>query len=335
MPFNFNLIMSPPTAFKAKSKTKMVWKPKEEVEAKAEAKVEANAEAESVEILIKDNIRPLDDVLEIKRDKIVYTLKLQHGKYYVGIKNIDDEGRRLRAHLFPDELHPSKRTNWISQYSVLTDDDSVPIEHVELSNQSVIDEDIVTRQLMYIYGYENVRGGSFSQPFFFPNEKNGLLQTLPPEKYTEEMWNDPFLQLDRTICLFSLQNGKYYLASGYSVDDACKTAKNNEWVKKNGRQQCELKGVSAGCTWFHLDGYVTAAIQKYGLLNVRGGSFDGDEFTWRTTQNGIDGWNRQAKFLASALNLCYICSSSLHISKRCPYYEEHAGGCDTTRPIWC
>ena len=76
----------------------------------------------------------------------IYTLKLTHGKYYVGKTN--NPSFRLDNHF------NSNGSAWTMKYK--------PIELLELiPNCDDYDEDKYTRKYMDKYGVDNVRGGSF------------------------------------------------------------------------------------------------------------------------------------------------------------------------------
>ena len=78
----------------------------------------------------------------------VYVLKLKQGKYYVGYT--DDLDVRLANHKL------GFGSKWTQTYR---------LERVFklYSNMTVKDEDRITLEMMKKFGYENVRGGSWSQ----------------------------------------------------------------------------------------------------------------------------------------------------------------------------
>ena len=78
----------------------------------------------------------------------VYVLKLKQGKYYVGYT--DDLDVRLANHKL------GLGSKWTQTYR---------LERVFklYSNMTVKDEDRITLEMMKKFGYENVRGGSWSQ----------------------------------------------------------------------------------------------------------------------------------------------------------------------------
>jgi predicted GIY-YIG superfamily endonuclease len=80
--------------------------------------------------------------------KELYVLKLERGKYYVGITN--DVNKRYNQHL------SDVGSEWTKKYKV------VCLEYVkELTH--VLDEDMEVKKLMMVYGIENVRGGTYSK----------------------------------------------------------------------------------------------------------------------------------------------------------------------------
>ena len=78
----------------------------------------------------------------------IYVLELEKNRYYVGITKRADNSRILE--------HFSKNgTRWTTLYK--------PIKVISVQKQlSVLDEDNKTKELMFKYGIDNVRGGSYS-----------------------------------------------------------------------------------------------------------------------------------------------------------------------------
>jgi predicted GIY-YIG superfamily endonuclease len=79
----------------------------------------------------------------------VYVLRLQHGKYYVG--KTSDPSSRIRSHF------QGYGSVWTQMHP--------PIGVIEVrENVSNIEEDLVTKEYMSRYGWQNVRGGSYCNP---------------------------------------------------------------------------------------------------------------------------------------------------------------------------
>ena len=81
-------------------------------------------------------------------EKAIYILSLRGNKYYVGKSgNIP---KRIGDHF------KGRGSYWTRKFK--------PIEVLDIvENKSLFTEDNVTKELMYKYGIDNVRGGSYSQ----------------------------------------------------------------------------------------------------------------------------------------------------------------------------
>jgi predicted GIY-YIG superfamily endonuclease len=82
---------------------------------------------------------------------ILYVLKLQQNKYYVGITN--DVNKRVFKHMAHDG------SAWTSKYSYLSIDEVVDID----KNNDVHEETAKVCNLMLKYGHNNVRGAHFTR----------------------------------------------------------------------------------------------------------------------------------------------------------------------------
>ena len=84
----------------------------------------------------------------ILRNKVIYILRLESGKYYVGKSgNIT---KRFTEHF------KGKGAIWTRKYK--------PLQVIDiLENESLFTEDNVTKELMLKYGIPHVRGGAYSQ----------------------------------------------------------------------------------------------------------------------------------------------------------------------------
>lgn len=90
---------------------------------------------------------------------VVYVLKLEEKKYYVG-RTCDYE-RRLREHF------EGRGSSWTQMYK--------PIEVIELLEvSSGFEEDMVVKEMMSLYGIDNVRGGSYVRVKLGYNERELL-----------------------------------------------------------------------------------------------------------------------------------------------------------------
>ena len=79
---------------------------------------------------------------------MIYILKLQNDKYYVGATNNLD--KRLREHM------NGNGSEWTKRYKMKS-------LHKLIHNCNTFDEDKYTKQYMNKFGINNVRGGSFCQ----------------------------------------------------------------------------------------------------------------------------------------------------------------------------
>jgi predicted GIY-YIG superfamily endonuclease len=87
----------------------------------------------------------------------IYVLKLRDNKFYVG--KTDNVLRRCQEHA----NGTGSGSDWTKRFGV--------IDLIECSEEkSVFDEDNKTKQLMMKYGFDNVRGGSYSKFELTPEE---------------------------------------------------------------------------------------------------------------------------------------------------------------------
>jgi predicted GIY-YIG superfamily endonuclease len=90
---------------------------------------------------------------------IVYVLKLEDDKYYVG-RTCDYE-RRVREHF------EGRGSAWTQMYK--------PLELYELLEvETGFEEDMVVKEMMSLYGIDNVRGGSYVRVTLGSNERELL-----------------------------------------------------------------------------------------------------------------------------------------------------------------
>jgi len=76
----------------------------------------------------------------------IYILKLQHGKYYIG--KSADSVKRYQKHI------TGAGSSWTRLHN--------PVSLIETRpERSPLDEDTVTKEYMFKYGIDNVRGGSY------------------------------------------------------------------------------------------------------------------------------------------------------------------------------
>lgn len=96
---------------------------------------------------------------------IIYILKLQNNKYYVG-KTTNFEKRKIQ-HI------NGTASYWTKKYKIISVEKIIP-------NSSIFDEDRYTKEYMNKYGIDNVRGGAYVR-INLDNYQKQLLQ--------KELWN--------------------------------------------------------------------------------------------------------------------------------------------------
>ena len=91
-------------------------------------------------------------------NRVLYVLKLEHDKYYVGTTKRERFLSRLEEHRSGD----GQGAEWKSLHSPLPDESAIfELRSLDASNK--FDEDHRTEQLMHEFGFDNVRGGTYSQ----------------------------------------------------------------------------------------------------------------------------------------------------------------------------
>lgn len=97
---------------------------------------------------------------------VVYILGCESNKYYVG-KTFRTPEERFKEHLKPSS--PQRTCSWTNMYA--------PVCIVNVIYQATnFTEDNVTKEMMMIYGIDNVRGGSYSNIHLFDYQVNALEQ---------------------------------------------------------------------------------------------------------------------------------------------------------------
>ena len=100
----------------------------------------------------------------------VYVLKLEKGKWYVGATN--NLSNRIYSHIY------NRRTKWIKVYEVVQLHQVFRISHIvneEYSRTVFRFENDKTIEFMKEYGWDNVRGGSYTEPIMeHPPMINGV-----------------------------------------------------------------------------------------------------------------------------------------------------------------
>src|SRR5438445_9325746 len=94
---------------------------------------------------------------------IIYSLKCEQDKYYVG--RTDCIEKRYQQHL------NGEGSQWTKKYKPLSILNTYP-------STSPFDEDKTTKELMSVYGIDNVRGGSYVTDYIDISIKNVLQKEL-------------------------------------------------------------------------------------------------------------------------------------------------------------
>jgi len=132
------------------------------------------------------------------------------------------------------------------------------------------------------------------------------------------------------IYVLKLENDKYYVGKTNNPEFRLKNHfKNNgsNWTKLY--KPIELVELISNCDDYDEDKYTIIYMDKYGIDNVRGGSYTIVNLNKSTKKNII-------KMTNTANNRCFICSGIGHFAKHCPFdsnYDED--DYDSEEIIWC
>lgn len=96
-------------------------------------------------------------------DSVVYILRLEGGKYYVG--KTGNAYRRFNDHF------KGRGASWTKLNK------PIQVENI-IENKNLFTEDNVTKQLMLLYGIDNVRGGVYARPKLSDNDIQSLKKEL-------------------------------------------------------------------------------------------------------------------------------------------------------------
>lgn len=116
-----------------------------------------------------------------------------------------------------------------------------------------------------------------------------------------------------SIYVLRLLNGKFYVGKTTNLMKRTKShfnMKGSAWTKKH--SPLEIMKVYHNCDKFDEDKYTKMYMNKYGIENVRGGSFSSINL------------NKEEiyfikKSLMTANDNCYICGQKGHFAKNCKY----------------
>ena len=128
------------------------------------------------------------------------------------------------------------------------------------------------------------------------------------------------------IYILKLEKGKYYVGKSNKLNKRLEDhfdSYGSGWTKKY--KPIHVMETIKNCDKFDEDKYTLKYMEKYGVNNVRGGSFCEEKLN-------DENWNTIHKMIDSASDRCYNCGIKGHFAKQCEYdpdYESSEG------EVWC
>ncbi len=119
------------------------------------------------------------------------------------------------------------------------------------------------------------------------------------------------------IYILKLENNKYYIGKTSNPTfrlDQHFNLNGSLWTKKY--KPIELIEIISNCDNYDEDKYTIKYMEKYGINNVRGGSFC-------ELKLNKDNLNTIKKMIVSSTDKCYICGENGHYANNCNYEDEY------------
>lgn len=186
---------------------------------------------------------------------VIYILKLNNDKYYVGRSSMDNYQNRINSHF------ANKGAAWTRKFGVLE------IDKILLDSQPY-DETRYTLIYMEKYGIDNVRGAEFSRIDLSKETKKLIERAIFNESdvcylcgsykhFANDCKEKTYIYIDET--------GNYLYIGNKNIDA------DNEWLSKYIFNEAinEIDVLEPN----DIDRYVVMMMLLHGVANVRGGSF--------------------------------------------------------------
>ena len=118
------------------------------------------------------------------------------------------------------------------------------------------------------------------------------------------------------IYILKLENNKYYVGKTNNIESRLENHFNNNgsfWTKKYKPES--IVEIIKNCDEFDEDKYTLKMMKKYGIENVRGGSF----CKFKLSNDNVNTIKQMILFNS---DICYICEQENHFGNKCPYKKR-------------